>query len=130
MGWNEGSKSFEAAEALEQARRVKVNSSGTVEYADADAVGDGVTMQRAASGETVAVRMFNNPGTYEITGAGSFSVGDTVYAAADGKVQAVPTAAGTYYKVGKAMEASAADGNIVEIFPAPDAIGETTTVSE
>jgi len=128
--FNEGIRAFEAAEALEQARRVKINSDGKVEYADADAVGDGVVLYAVDSGDSVAVRMFNTSGTFEIAAAGAFSSAAAVYAAADDKVQALPEAAGTYLQVGRAVEAATADGDIVEFYPAPDAIGASATVSE
>jgi len=113
---NEGVKTYEAAEDLEQARRVKINSSLTVEYADADVVGDGVTNHRADSGEHVAVRLFNDAGTFEIESAGTLTAADTAYAAADGKIQPLPSGAGTYYKICKALE-SAVSGSIPEVLP-------------
>jgi hypothetical protein len=114
--YNEGIKTYVAAEDLEQYRRVKINSSGTAEYADDDTPGDGVTLCRAESGEQVTVRHFNDAGTFEIESSGVLTCAAEAYAADDGKVQPLPGTAGTYYKIGKALEA-AEDGSIPEILP-------------
>lgn len=49
--------------------------------------------------------------------AGVIAVDTFVYTAAGGKVQAEPTIAGTYYRVGRAIKAAAADGDKVEVIP-------------
>jgi len=64
--------------------------------------------------------------TLEITAATAFAAGVDVFAAADGKVQVLPVAGGTYRRVGKSLEAATADGDIVEILPYND--GKTVTV--
>lgn len=43
--------------------------------------------------------------------------GDQVYTAADGKVQGKPVVAGTYYMVGTALTAAAADGDEISVDP-------------
>ena len=45
----------------------------------------------------------------------AITAGSEVYAAANGKVQDQPTAAGTYFKVGRALTASSADGDRIEV---------------
>ena len=42
-----------------------------------------------------------------------------VFTAANGKVQNAPSAAGTYYRVGRALKASSDDGDEIEVDPYP-----------
>lgn len=128
MSLNYGSGTHVCAEDVEEARRVKLNSSDEIEYADADALGDGVTQDHGEDDDYVAIDYFNKEGTRNITAAGAITLAADVYAAADGKVQALPTAAGTYYKVGKAFEAAAEDGDIIEVLPVD--CGQAVTVTE
>jgi len=81
----------------------------------------GVILNDAASTEYVTVDHLCG-GPIEMTAAGVISAG------ADGKVQALPTAAATYRRVGKALKAATADGDIIEVLPYND--GKTTVVSE
>jgi hypothetical protein len=53
----------------------------------------------------------------EMTAGGVISYGADVYAAAAGKVTALPTAGGRYRKVGVALEAATADGDIIQVLP-------------
>ena len=71
----------------------------------------------AADGDLVTVRLINGPGTFEMIAAGAITSGVDVYAAADGKIQALPADAGTYRRIGKALEAATADGDIIEVLP-------------
>jgi hypothetical protein len=106
-------KTFTTGEAVVGFRRVKVNSSGNVVYADAGEDWIGVTVEAAASGNNVAVRLKNGPGTFKMMAAGAFSILDTIYGAADGKVDDDPVGA----LIGRALEAATADGDVLEIFP-------------
>jgi hypothetical protein len=45
----------------------------------------------------------------------ALTVGAECYSYGDGKVCAVPTAAGTYWFVGRALTASSADGDVIEV---------------
>lgn len=112
------SRTFTAGAAVSGKRLVKL-SSGKVVHNTATATDDpiGVSHYGVADTESVAVRLINDNGTFEVTAAGAFAVDADVYAAADGKVQALPVGAGTYRRIGKAIEAAAADGDIVEILP-------------
>jgi hypothetical protein len=47
----------------------------------------------------------------------AITVGEAVYTAAGGKVQDLPAGAGTYYQVGYASQAAAADGDKLRIVP-------------
>lgn len=42
---------------------------------------------------------------------------DELYTAANGKVQNLPAGAGTYYKIGRPLQAGAADGAVIEFEP-------------
>ncbi|MDD4980694.1 MAG: DUF2190 family protein [Candidatus Omnitrophica bacterium] len=114
MYTDNGVKTFTAGEALARARRVKLSSGyGTqVEYADAADDYIGVTLEAAASGEPVAVKLKrNSEGTVEVEASGIITAGATIYGAADGKVSTSST--GTD-KFGKALEAASGDGAVIE----------------
>lgn len=49
--------------------------------------------------------------------SGTITAGAYVYTAADGKVQAEPTVAGTYWRVGRALSATSGDGQKLEAIP-------------
>lgn len=85
----------------------------------------GVSEYYGDEGGDTGVRFLGDD-SIEITAAGAFAAGADVFAADDGKVQALPAAAGTYRRVGKALEAATADNDIVEILPYND--GHTVTV--
>lgn len=129
MSYNDyGIGTHTCGEDVVDARRVKLNSSDQIEYADADALGIGITRGYSESGDDVGVAYFNKPGTHHATAAGAITVSADVYAAADGKVQALPTAAGDYIKVGVALEAAAEDGDVIEVLPVES--GKVATVTE
>ena len=77
----------------------------------------GVTQAYAPAGGVVMTRLLNDPGTFEIEAAGAASAGDKAFAAADGKVQALPAAAGDYRQIGIFLTAPGADGDVVEVLP-------------
>jgi len=117
-----------SGEALAAKRLVKFSSSNTyVDNDAADAVPIGSTNSAVASGEPVSVATVNAEGTIEVTAAGAITNGAAVYAAADGKVQALPVIAGTYYRIGVACEDAAADGDIIEVLPSGVGIAKTVT---
>ena len=87
----------------------------------------GITDYAADSGDNVAVRLLSEAGTIELTAAGVIAADAVVYAAAAGKVSAISTAGGIYKKIGIAIEAATADGDIIEILPSQ--VGETTEVA-
>jgi predicted RecA/RadA family phage recombinase len=86
----------------------------------------GVAQNDADSGENVTVKHLGDGGTLEMTAAGVITAGAVVYAAANGKIQALPEASATYRKIGIALEAADADGDIIEVLPY--AFSDTTTV--
>ncbi|MBO7391128.1 MAG: DUF2190 family protein [Verrucomicrobia bacterium] len=75
-----------------------------------------ITDEASAAGETVAVELLGAiPGTIRAVAAGAVSAGEAVYTAASGRVQSLPSAAGTYYQVGVSLTAAAASGDEIEI---------------
>ena len=70
----------------------------------------------AGDGATVAV-LGSVRGTLLMRASEAIAVGADVYTAAAGKVQDLPAGAGTYYKVGVAITAAAADGDLFEVAP-------------
>jgi hypothetical protein len=120
-------RTFTAGADVGNKRLVKL-SSGDVVPNTATSTDEpvGVADYAVASGDHVAVGLFGGK-TMEIAAAGAISADAAVYAADDGKVQALPATAGTYARVGTAIEAATADGDIIEILPCY--IGETETVS-
>jgi len=110
-----GFKPFISTEALEAFRRVKLTSGSgsTVEYADqSDSDGYiGITQEKVAITEPVNIALKGGPGTRKVTASEAFAVGAALYAANDGKVS--DTASGN--RIGTALEAATADGDIVEM---------------
>ena len=75
-----------------------------------------ITDEASAAGETVAVELLGAiPGTIRAVAAGAISAGEAVYTAASGRVQSLPSAAGTYYQVGVSLTVAAASGDEIEI---------------
>jgi len=111
--YNEGVKTFTAGEALAACRRVKLTAgtAGQVEYADKNDDFVGVTLEAAASGAPVSVKLAGGPGTVEVEAAGIITVNATIYGADDGKVSASSTGADKY---GKALEAASGDEAVIE----------------
>ena len=88
----------------------------------------GVARNDGLAGDVVTVIFLNKEGTIEMKAAGAITSGADVYAAADGEIQALPATAGTYKKIGIALEAASGDGSIIEVLPYD--YNATTTVSE
>lgn len=110
--------SLEAGADLENHRLIKL-SGGKAVYNTATATDNpvGVTKLSGKSGDDVAAHAMNKQGTLEICAAGAITQGAKVYAAANGKIQALPGAAGTYRQIGVAMAAASGDGSIIEVMP-------------
>jgi len=89
------------------------NSSGTWTTAGASNQSAGVQLQPSlAATDQVAIKSCTGPGTLKMTASGIIAVGGDVYAGATGKVAAT----GTIIE-GVALEAAAADGDIIEVLP-------------
>ncbi|MCF8094466.1 MAG: DUF2190 family protein [Desulfobacteraceae bacterium] len=120
MAENKSPKTFDAGAAVSKYRLVKFDGSMDVIHNTATATDDPVGVSRnsaEAAGEYVTVSLLNEPGTLEVEAGGAISADADVYAAADGKIQALPSGAGDYRKIGKALEAASGDGSIIEILP-------------
>lgn len=101
-----------AGEDLAVFRFVKINGTAReLVYADAADLGIGVTQAAVDDTYAVAVREVHNGGSFKVTAAAAFAVGDYLYHAADGKVSAVPAGP----RIGRALEAATADGDVVEM---------------
>jgi len=108
-------KTFAAGAALAVHTRVKIDS-GVLAAAGAGADDDtleiGTLVQASfASGDVVAVRLRNAPGTCKMVAAGDFAAGVAVYGAAAGTID--EDVSGN--PIGIAMEASGAAGDVVEV---------------
>lgn len=124
-----GAITFEANADVEGKRLVKMNGA-KVEHSTETATDDcvGVTKYPVTEGSDVAVDTLNTDGSLDVTAAGEIEAGADIYQAAAGKVQALPVGAGTYRKVGVAIESAAADGDVIGFIPCLGNV--TTTVSD
>ncbi len=108
-------KAFPAAGALAKFVRVKLDSAGTVSLAGVTDKDIGIVEQQAFSaGDMVSVRLRSASGTHKAIANAAITRGANVFTAASGKVG--PTIATSFFR-GTAMEAAAADGDIIEVLP-------------
>lgn len=116
--------------ALVAKRLVKL-SSGEAVYNTATATDQpiGVCDYAVADGYEASIQTLSEDGTLEMTASGAISLDADVYAAADGKIQALPSTGGTYRKIGIAMEAATADGDIIEVLPYDKATTESVATA-
>lgn len=76
----------------------------------------GVTVnEAAAAADRIPVAPLAMNGTKLLTASEAITIGDTIYTAASGKVQNEPASAGTFYRIGRALSAAAADGDLIEV---------------
>lgn len=126
---NEGIKTFTAGAALEANRRVKITSGSTVGYAGADEAHIGVTEADCASGEMIAVRLANMPGTVKLACSAAVAALVPVYGTANGKIDdAVSGSSGVC--VGISLEAGTADGAVIEVLPVPGLQGHRVVTGQ
>ena len=119
---NAGPKTFTAGEALEAYCQVKLDSTaGQVVYADAADYQDviGVTLDKVASGEKVAVQLKNTGGTVKIRAAAPILAHAELKGANDGEVTAVGSTT-TEAVAGVALEAASGDGAVIEVYLFPN----------
>ncbi len=93
MSWNEGVKTFTAGADIEARRRVKLKSGTTatppeVEHAGAGEDFIGISEYAVKSGQSLAVRLKNSPGTQEVEVSigTAIAIGTSLYGAAGGKL--------------------------------------------
>lgn len=115
--YNEGKKAFDTSAAVVAKRVLQLASAGTVSHNTATATNSviGVSEYAAASGDMVGVVLMTIAGTVEVTAGAAIAKGNDVFAAADGKVTVLPVGAGTYRRIGLAVEAATADGDVIEV---------------
>jgi hypothetical protein len=119
---------FTADVQIAQKLRVKIKTGSVTEPPEVDIAGVGergvgVNQYLVAANEDCAVVPFNKDGSIEMVAAGAFSIGADIYPAAGGKVDDVPSGD----KIGTALEAATADGDIVEILPSFQTMTVTNT---
>lgn len=111
-----GLRSFIASFTGSKGQRVKLNSSGGVDLADAtNGSGIGVLDQDATSGYPVTVKLFTAPGTFEVSVTGAVAAGAVLYPAANGALS--PTSVSSNTAAFRALEAATASGDIIEVIP-------------
>lgn len=77
-----------------------------------------ISDEAAAAEDAVAVQLFglHKEGALAVASA-AIAAGAFIVAAADGKVRTLPATTGTYYIIGRALKAAAADGDPLEFTP-------------
>src|ERR1700742_4406776 len=108
-------RSFASTAALNRYRRVTMTA-GVLAYAGANEVGLGVLEVTTTTDDEVgAVRLPTAEGTQKMVASGAITALTNVYAAASGKI-----ASSGSVKVGVALEAAGADGDVIEVLPIVD----------
>lgn len=105
-------KSFEAAGTIKRFARVVLGSGGTITEAALADKEIGIAMAGAVSGDVIAVKLRSGNGTHKAIAAAAITRGASVYSAAAGKVSVSATGA---FNLGIALEASAANNDVIEI---------------
>jgi hypothetical protein len=113
-----GYRAFQAtAVALEQFVRVTVDSAGLISVAGESDLGVGVTQEAVAASGWGTVKLWSAPGTFHVQAGGPVTRGAQLYAAASGEVDD----SGTYKLRLVALEAAAAQGDVIEVAVVQDA---------
>lgn len=108
-----GIKTLKAGGALAAYRRVKL-AADVLSYAGATEEAVGVTLEEAfAANDEIMVRLNSAQGTVKMTAGAAIVQGADVWGAANGKLAAA--AGGGALRIGIAMEAAGADGDIIEV---------------
>lgn len=107
QGTHAGTITLRSASAMTARNRLLAvgENTGEVQLADTSEAPIGVGLDNTtAAGETLAVALLGTNGDTHIGQAsGSVSYGDFIVPAADGKVRTLPSAAGSYYIIGRAL---------------------------
>lgn len=110
---NGNTKTFVASAAIARGARVKVASNGTIATAGLAEKEIGTALNpAAASGDRVTVQLRTAAGTHTMLASAALAVGATAFTAASGKVGA---SASTAFQVGTVLQASGADGDLIEV---------------
>ncbi len=107
-------RTFVAGEALNPYLLVKVEADGHVVKAGgvADQPIVGLTTTASVNAGATTISLVNGGGTAYATANEAIAAGDLVYTAADGKITSSVV---DHTRIGIALEASSADGDIIEI---------------
>lgn len=109
-------KAFTAGAAIAKNILVKL-ASGKLAVAGLAEQPIGVTQHETfADGDVVSVELLSRAGTLKCTAAAAVTQGAVVYGRAAGKVDDVSTSSAV--KIGVALEAATAAGDIIEVMPA------------
>lgn len=103
-------KMFTAGAAIAMYLRVKLSAGLLAKAGSTDHELGTLESASFASGDVRAVRLRSAQGTCKMVAAGAITAGNPVYAAANGKIDASGTVL-----LGIALEAAAADGDIIEV---------------
>ena len=95
-------------------RNTRVKTPAAIVTAGAGEDSIGIALETKSAGEYCAVKLWSAPGTFHCVAAGVVHASDAIYGAAAGKVD--DTVAGNM--IGTALEAAAADGDVIEFLPA------------
>lgn len=108
-------KTFNADSAVSQYRVVFLTGADVEHGADTSGgVSIGATDRAAGAGESVTVVLSNGGGSASIEASEAIAAGAAVYAAANGKIGVAATLTNDVL-VGYALEAAAADGDVIEV---------------
>jgi hypothetical protein len=106
-------KSFVAGAAIKLYARVKLGADGKVTEAGLAEKDIGTALQQAfADGDRISVKLRSGAGTEKMIAAAAITRGAEVFTAAVGKVS---VSAANAFRLGAALEAAAADGDIIEV---------------
>lgn len=108
-------RTFTTGEAIAAYLLVKLSGDFTVSLAGIADSAIGVSREAVASGGELGVQLLNKKGTVKLTASGAITQNAAVYPASSGKISS--TIAGR--KIGYALEAATADGDIIEVVPIP-----------
>jgi hypothetical protein len=87
---------------------VAVNTAADIPLGTIDNIETGTGLRQS-------VLLLGKGSTKKMVASEAITAGEQVFGAAAGKVQDLPTAAGTYYCVGTALTAAGADGDVLEV---------------
>lgn len=107
-------KAFPASAAIAKHARVVLANTGKVSTAGLAQKEIGTALNAAfADGDIVTVKLRSGSGTHKMIAVEALAIGAELFTEANGKVQ--DTAEATSFRVGVALEAAAADGDIIEV---------------
>jgi len=91
------------------------STAGEIDVCGASDCPVGVATDEANVGDPLALKILGvSPQSVLVTASGALAAESYLYAAANGQVQTEPTTAGTYYLIGRALNAATAAGDHIE----------------